>query len=170
MQTTDNLDEVFDIVDAHDNVIGQRTRQECNTNPELIHRSIYILVYNDQKEILWQKRSLTKDVAPGLWVTSVSGHVDAGETYEETAHREIKEELGVQLPLEYLGKYLFQYTNETEFSAIFKAQSNGPFHFNREEISTISFLTVAQLLKKETNKDLKITPAAHYVIDALSLH
>jgi isopentenyl-diphosphate Delta-isomerase len=169
MQTTDNQDEVFDIVDSDDTVIGQRTRQECNTNPDLIHRSIYILVYNDQNEILWQKRSPTKDVAPGQWVTSVSGHVDAGETYEETAHREIKEELGLQLPLEYLGKFLFRYQNENEFSTIFKAHSNGPFHFNREEISVINFMTVDQLLEKGLKKELKITLAARFVIDALSL-
>ena len=169
MQTTDNPGEVFDIVDTIDNIIGQKTRKECNSNPELIHRAIFILVYNDKNEILWQKRSLTKDVGPGLWVTSVSGHVDTGEDYQTTAQREINEELGVDLPLQFLGKFLFRYDNENEFSAIFNTHSNGPFHFDRQEISEIAFMTVSDLLKKENNRELKLSRAAHHVINALSL-
>jgi len=170
MQTTDNLQEIFDIVDINDNVIGQRTRKECNSNPELIHRAIYILVYNDQNEILWQKRSLTKDVGPGLWVTSVSGHVDSGEEYGEAAAREVKEELGVSLSLSFLGKFLFRYQRENEYSTIYRAFSQGPFNFSEEEISAVDFMSVEDLLKKEKEKKLEISRAAHYVIDALSLN
>lgn len=169
MLTSDNPNEIFDIVDLDDSVIGQKTRMECNTNPKLIHRCIFILVYNDQGEILWQKRSMGKDTAPGLWVTSVSGHVDAGEDYQQAANREIKEELGIGPPLEFLGKFLFRYPEENEFSAIFKADSNGPFPFDCREISEVSFMTVQALLEKEQRCELELTLAAHHVIKALSL-
>lgn len=169
-QTSDNPDEVFDIVDIDDKVIGQRTRRECNSNPRLIHRSVFILVYNDNNQVLWQKRSLTKDKSPGLWVTSVSGHVDAGEDYLQTAQRETMEELGVDLPLSFLGKFLFRYPDETEFSAVFQARSNGPFQVNRQEVDEIAFMTVSEFLKKEQAGDLELSPAVNNVINALALH
>ncbi|MBN1663784.1 MAG: NUDIX domain-containing protein [Deltaproteobacteria bacterium] len=170
MVTTDNLEEIFDIVDACDRVIGQATRGECNTNPALIHRAVFILIYNDRNEVLWQKRSLTKDTAPGQWVTSASGHVNAGDDYEETARREVTEELGIDVPLEFAGKFFYRYRKENEFSAVFRGRSNGPFHFNRDEISAVRFMTVAEILKKDKEKELKLSRAAHNIIDSLSLY
>lgn len=32
----------------------------------------------------------------GLWNTTASGHVDEGESYEETASRELCEEMGIE--------------------------------------------------------------------------
>ncbi|MDB9822920.1 NUDIX domain-containing protein [Deltaproteobacteria bacterium] len=170
MATTDNLQESFDIVDIDDNVIGQATRKECNSDPRLIHRAVFILIFNDRNQVLWQKRSHTKDVNPGEWVTSVSGHVNAGEDYGETAVREAVEELGIDVSLEFLGKFLYRYPTETEYSAIYRAFSNGPFNYNSEEISAIEFMTVSDILKKENENKLKLSRAVHYIIDSLSLH
>jgi len=170
MAITDNLEELFDIVDGDDNVIGQATRRECHAEPALIHRAAFVLVFNDRGEILWQERSLSKDVNPGQWVTSVSGHVNAGESYEEAAVRETREELGVDLPVEFLGKFLYRYPTETEYSAVFRTFSSGPFDYNRDEIASVAFMMVADILQREREGRLKISPAAHYIIDSLSLH
>lgn len=40
METTDNPDEVFDLVDEDDVVIGQASRAVCNVSPDLIHRAV----------------------------------------------------------------------------------------------------------------------------------
>lgn len=170
MVTTDNLQEIFDIVDINDNVIGQATRKVCNSDPKLIHRAIFILIFNDKNQVLWQERSHTKDINPGQWVTSVSGHVNAGEGYGEAAVREAKEELGIDISIEFLGKFLYRYPTETEYSAIFKSFSNGPFNYNRLEISTIRFMTVAEILQKENENKLKLSGSVHYIINSLSLH
>ena len=170
MLTTDNLQENFNIVDINDNVIGQATRKECHSDPNLIHRTVFVLIFNDQNQVLWQKRSHTTDVSPGKWVTSVSGHVIAGEDYEKTAVREVREELGIDVSLEFLGKFLYRYPNENEYSAIFKASSNGPFTYNIEEISFIKFMTIGDILEKENEKKLKLSKAVHHIIDSLSLH
>jgi isopentenyl-diphosphate delta-isomerase type 1 len=170
MLTTDNLQEIFDVVDTNDNVIGQATRKECHSDPNLIHRAVFVLIFNDQNHVLWQKRSHTKDVSPGEWTTSVSGHVVTGEGYEITAVREAREELGIDVTLEFLGKFLYRYPTETEYSAIFKAFTNGPFNYNREEISFIKFMTIGDILKNETEKKLKLSKAVHHIIDSLSLH
>ncbi len=166
----DDQSEIFDVVNFNDEVIGRATRRECNSNPDLIHRSVFVLIYNNKNQLLWQKRSETKDTSPGEWVTSASGHVNSGDGYYETAVREVREELGVDLDMEFLGKFLFHYPNENEYSAIFRAYSDGPFDFNREEISEIRFMTLSEILGKEKAGELRLTKAVHHIIKSLPLY
>lgn len=165
--TSDNLQEVFDIVDRHDRVIGRATRQQCHADPSLIHRSVMILIFNDKDEILWQKRSQGKDLYPGQWGPSASGHVDAGEEYDRAAARELKEELGVELEMEYLGTFLFSYHREQEFSALYRAYSQGPFQPDVIEVEDIRFLSLSTLLELEAQQELELVPAVHHIIAAL---
>lgn len=167
--TCDNLSEIFDLVDIDDKVIGQATRRECNTNPALIHRAVFVLIYDKHNRLLWQKRSLAKDINPGMWVTSASGHVDAGESYQEAAVRELKEELGINVPLTYLGKFLFRYANESEFSAIYRGIFDGPFDYNEIEISEIAFMSIYEALQKEKAGIIKLAQPVHLILKALSL-
>lgn len=86
--------EKLDIVDENDNIIGQDTRENIHNNG-LLHREIHVIIYNNQKKILFQKRSKTKETYPGLLDISIGGHVDLGEDYEETAINELEEESGI---------------------------------------------------------------------------
>ncbi|MFP4351568.1 MAG: NUDIX hydrolase [Puniceicoccaceae bacterium] len=86
--------EWFDVVDARDRVIGRETRSEVHRRG-LLHRAVHILVYRPDGALFLQKRSAEKDTAPNRWVSSCSGHVDAGEDYEAAARRELGEELGI---------------------------------------------------------------------------
>ena len=92
-------------VDENDHIVGPCLRGEAH-KLGLRHRSVHILVFNSEGELYLQKRSSTKDVNPGLWDTSAAGHVDFGESYEESARRELVEELGIDYsePLEPLFK------------------------------------------------------------------
>ena len=67
--------EFFDIVDDEDRVIGQAPRSQCHGDPRLVHRVAHVLVFNSRGELLLQKRSVTKDIQPGKWDTSVGGHL-----------------------------------------------------------------------------------------------
>lgn len=167
MPTSDNLQEVFDIVDRNDRVIGRATRRQCHADPALIHRSVMILIFNDRNEILWQKRSQGKDLYPGQWGPSASGHVDAGEGYDRAAARELKEELGVELEMEFLGTFLFSYPREQEFSALYRAYSQGPFQPDAIEVDDIRFLSLPSLLELEAREELELVPAVHHIVAAL---
>jgi 8-oxo-dGTP diphosphatase len=60
---------------------------------------IGVLVWDQEaNEYLLLKRSEAKDFAAGLW-ECVTGRVDQGEGFEDAAHREVEEELGVSIEL-----------------------------------------------------------------------
>lgn len=96
-------DEVFDVCDEFDRVIGQATRTEVHAN-RWIHRAVHIWVFRGDGSLMLHRRSASKDTCPLKITSSASGHVDAGETYEACAHRELHEELGLQAGLEPLVK------------------------------------------------------------------
>lgn len=164
--TTDNLNEIFDVVDENDRVIGQATRKECNSNPNLIHRAVYVLVFNSKGELFLQKRSKTKDICPGMWSISVSGHVDHGESYETAAIREMKEEIGLSSALQFLDKYIIHGETENEFSAIYRTVANGPFHLDPVEIEKGNFFTLDAIKKEKWDQ---LTPSSQTVLLNLEL-
>lgn len=137
-------EEKFYVVDEDDNVIGCATRNECHKR-RLIHRSVYVIVLNDKGEIFLQKRSLKKDLYPGHYACSASGHVEYGESYEEAARRELLEELGIDAPLKEICRFKCFSDVEREISALFVCRHNGPFRLNSEEISGGEFMSIHNL-------------------------
>jgi isopentenyl-diphosphate delta-isomerase type 1 len=136
----------FEIVDEKDQVIGLATRRECHGNPDLVHRVAHVLVVNRDGQLLLQKRSMTKDVQPGRWDTSVGGHLDPGEGYRAAALREMREELGIaDVPIEFL--YYSQIRNdfESENIATFLTCYNGEICFDPGEIDAVRFFSAEEI-------------------------
>lgn len=150
-------EEYFDVVNDNDEIIGKATRKECHEN-NLIHRGIAIFVFNQKGKLLLQKRSLSKDLYKGWWTCSVTGHVDHGENYKEAAKRELKEELGVELPLlEHPYFIKLRQEKDSENGKLFIAKSDGPFVFNKEEITSVYFFSLDEV-REMIQKREKFTP------------
>lgn len=138
--------EIFEIVDENDNVVGAAPRSECHGNPMLIHRVAHVLVFNHAGELLLQKRSLSKDVQPGRWDTSVGGHLDLGESYLQAAYREMEEELGIRnVPLTFLYRSKIRNAYESENISTYLALHDGPFRFAIREIDEVRFWSGKQI-------------------------
>ncbi len=89
-------EELFDVVDEHNVVIGQRPRAEVHAQG-LRHRAVHVFVFDKQGQVYLQKRSHLKDVHPRVWDSSAAGHLDVGESYAGCAVRELQEEIGVEV-------------------------------------------------------------------------
>jgi isopentenyl-diphosphate delta-isomerase type 1 len=141
-------DELFDIVDGEDRVIGQAPRREVHAR-RLNHRATHVLVHDGDGRVFLQRRSATKDTFPGCWDSSCSGHVDAGEDYETAARRELGEELGwhdASLPLRPLLKLSTSPATGYEFIQIYAlGPVAGPFTLHPEEISEGRWLAPAEI-------------------------
>lgn len=128
-------EEIFDVVNVRDEVIGQAPRREVH-RAGWRHRAVHVLVFNARGEVFLQKRSLTKDTSPGLWDSSASGHVDSGEGYDACAVRELREEIGLVAtqPPERLFKIEARAETGQEFVWVYRCTHEGPFTLHPEEI------------------------------------
>lgn len=160
MKSIDNQDELFVVVDKDDKVVGYKTRGECHKDRTIIHRSALVVLCNKDGEILLQKRSLKKDLYPGYFTLSSSGHVAKDESYEDAIKREIKEELGVVSPVEFVTKFIVYFATETEMMAIFKGDYDGSFTINKDEIDFVKFYTKIEINMGIKNKKMKFTPCS----------
>ncbi len=128
-------EEIFDVVDERDEVVGRAPRSEVHARG-LLHRAVHVLVFSSRGDVFLQKRSMTKDKSPGLWDSSASGHVDSGETYDACAVRELYEELGFTPP--HPPKRLFKLAacpaTDQEHVWVYRCETDGPFNLNPEEI------------------------------------
>ena len=133
-------EEIFDVVDDRDRIIGKQTRREVHRRG-LKHRAVHVLVFNPRGEIFLQKRSFKKDTFPGAWDSSASGHLDSGETYDACAVREVREEIG--LFLDKTPKRLFKIPacaqTGQEFVWVYRKESTGPFRLNLDELECGAF-------------------------------
>jgi 16S rRNA (adenine1518-N6/adenine1519-N6)-dimethyltransferase len=106
--------ERFPVVDSNDQIRTSATRAEVHGN-NLRHRAVHILIFDRAGDAYLQQRSRWKDRHPLKWDSSAAGHVAAGENYDETAQRELKEELGVDVPLERIFKLTASSRTDNEF-------------------------------------------------------
>ena len=140
-------EEIVQIVDRDNREIGAVSRKVMREQ-RLIHRACYILVFNPAGELFIQKRTLTKDIYPGYWDVAAGGVVLAGESYEESAKRELTEELGINgVPLMPLFDQYYEDENNRVWGRIFRCVSAGPFVLQAEEIESGQFLAPAAVLE-----------------------
>jgi len=133
-------DEMLDIVNERGEVIGQATRREIHSDNSLLHRVVHLLLLNSRGEILLQKRSPSKDTAPGRWDTSVGGHVNRGEGIEEAVLRETREELLIDdCRPEFIYSYIHRNEMESELVHTFMAVYDGEPGYNPAEITEVRF-------------------------------
>ena len=142
------MEEIFDLVDSEDRVIGQAGRSEVHGNPSLLHRVIHILVFNGSGELFLQKRAADRQVQPGKWDTSVGGHLSSGEGYLEAAVREAAEELGIEILPENL-RFLYKYKQINDFEAeivtSYELIHDGGFSLQADEIDDGRFWSIEEI-------------------------
>jgi isopentenyl-diphosphate Delta-isomerase len=128
-------EEIFDVVNERDEVVGRNTRREVHRTG-LRHRAVHVFVFNNRGELFLQKRSMTKDSSPGLWDSSSSGHLDCGEDYDACAVRELREEIGLNVAACPRRLFKVDACTETgqEFVWLYRCEGEGPFTLHPDEI------------------------------------
>jgi isopentenyl-diphosphate Delta-isomerase len=126
---------MFDVVNARDEVVGRAPRGEVHARG-LWHRAVHILVFDSAGRVFLQKRSKLKDMSPGCWDSSCSGHVDSGEGYDAAAVRELGEEIGLRLSSAPDRWFRIEARAETgwEFVWVYRLRHEGPFVLDPLEI------------------------------------
>ena len=140
MKPGQDPNELLPVVDRRDRQVSLAPRSQVHAQG-LLHRSVHILVFTPYGHLWLQRRSPAKDTHPGKWTSSASGHVDPDESYDQAARRELQEELGLELELEYLGKVEACAATEGEFTAVYRAQTSRRPHPDPREIISIGLFS-----------------------------
>ena len=158
------MEDIFDIVNEQDQVIGKAPRSVIHQKGHL-HRAAHMLIYNQQGQILLQLRSSTKDRHPNKWDSSASGHVDTGEDYLTAAKRETEEELGLSPVPTLIEMAYITVAPETdqEFIKLYIGSSNGPFSPCPNEIQKIEWFSPEQIIHLIENEKESCAPAFAYL-------
>jgi len=133
------------IVDENNQEIGECPRHEMRSR-KLTHRASYILVFNARKELFVQKRTQTKDIYPGYFDIAAGGVVLAGESYENSASRELFEELGVEAELTSLFDHYYADDTNKVWGRVFACRHEGPFVLQKEEVESGSFRPIDSII------------------------
>jgi isopentenyldiphosphate isomerase len=141
-------EEIVDLVDEENRVIGSATRREVRSR-NLLHRGVGIICWNSRRELYVHRRTLTKDVFPGMYDMLVGGVVGAGESYESAARREIAEELGIEGPEPTpLFHHLYQGPKNRSWVAVYEVTWDGPIRHQVSEVDWGTFLALKDLVQK----------------------
>lgn len=158
------MPERIQIVNENDQPIGASTRQEAWAKGSF-YRLVQIVIRDENGNFLLQKRSMQKPLYPGRWTNAASGHVDEGETYEIAAPRELKEEIGVDVPLTFVGKFLVQRKDDdktiNQFNGVFegKVAQDIKLTLQPEEVSEVKWFSLKDLRESIAKSPDDFTPA-----------
>lgn len=148
-------------VNSDNEIIGETTVKEAVENgwPRRVAR---VFLFNNDGEILLQKRSSTMLSFPGMWDQSAAGHVDVGEDNFTTANRELEEELGVNdIELYQITDcYKNSHGKEQTFDAVYKGKvsSGANFEVDKNEVSEIKWFSIADFEAEILNNPDKFVP------------
>jgi isopentenyl-diphosphate delta-isomerase type 1 len=149
--------ELFDVCDAEDRVIGQATRGEVHARG-LLHRAVHIFVFNSRGQLLIQRRSALKDEFPLSYTSSASGHVDAGESYDAAAIRELREELGLSDTLEFVHSFPASVDTANEHTRLYRVVSDDAPQPDADEIASLEWCDLDELAHRVRNEPAEFSP------------
>ena len=164
--------ELIDVVNEKGEPTGETILKHDAHRHGVLHRTAHVWIFNNEGEILLQRRSRTKDTYPGLRDISAAGHIGAGENIVIGAKREVVEELGISFEESELDFLKIQkshsnanpYFVNAEIQFVFLLRHSGPFHFTDGEVHSVEWHTADELLRILLHDDSNdILPSQEYV-------
>ena len=155
--------EILDVVDEQDKVITNASRNEVYQK-SLSHRIVHVIIFNDKNEMALQLRSAKVSFCPNHWSTTVGGHVQSGESYEEAALREFEEELGITGKFKKFSKDYYNKEGTNKFLVTFTTIFNGPFQPDLKEVEKIDFFPLEKI-KEMINDGEKFHPELLFLLN-----
>lgn len=148
-ETSTNEDMLI-LVNDQDIEIGSLSKVDCHLGEGTLHRAFSVFIFNQNGQLLLQQRSEKKPLWPLFWSNSCCSHPRQGESLENATQRRIREELGLNCPLNFLYKFKYQahYQNigsEHELCHVFYGFYDGEVTVNSDEIADWCFLSVEDL-------------------------
>ena len=144
-------DELMDLVDENDHVIGQKLRSEIYAEEIFNFRVVNGFVVNARGELWIPRRSAHKRRYPSCLDFGVGGHVESGETYDQAFEREVREELNLdvkQLPVRLLGHLYPHLDHVSVFMQVYEIRLDVAPNYNKDDFVEYFWMQPQELLDR----------------------
>ena len=145
------------LVDIKDNKIGLMPKMEAH-HKGLLHRAFSVIIFNNDGEMMLQKRASTKYHTPNLWSNTCCSHQRDGESNISAGKRRLEEEMGFVTELYEFSSFIYKvsFSNgliEHEFDHIMLGVYNDEPDLNPDEVDDSKWISVVDLCD-----DIEINP------------
>ncbi len=135
----ENTKEEVILVDSTDRPIGVMEKMQAHLQGRL-HRAFSVFLFNDQNQILLQRRAFHKYHSGGLWSNTCCSHPKPGEKTTDAVHRRLQEEMGISCPVFPVFQLQYHATvdnglQEHEFDHIYVGHYSGIPNINQNEVA-----------------------------------
>lgn len=155
--------ELLEIVDENGNPTGEILERTIAHEKNLLHNEVACFIINNQKQVLLQKRSLTKKYSPGKWALC-AGHVEAHENLKTAILREIEEELGIKVSekdiIPYGEKEIKIRSSNSHVTYYYTYKTNlniEDFSIQKEELDEVKWFDIDEVVNMLKNHDKSLT-------------
>ena len=151
MENTHPIDELLDLVDENDQVIGQKKRSEIYKDNLTNFRVINAFLINSKGQLWIPRRATNKRIFPLCLDMSIGGHVETGESYDDAFRRELKEELNLDsdyLSVKLLGNLTPEENNVSAFMNVYEIHYDQSPDYNNNDFIEYSWLFPGELIEK----------------------
>ena len=152
-------EELVILVDENDNKVGLMPKMEAHEKA-LLHRAFSVFVFNDDNELMLQRRALNKYHSPGLWTNTCCSHQRDGETNIEAGVRRLQEEMGFSVPLREAMSFIYKAPfddglTEHEYDYILLGEFNAVPDINPAEVAEWKWMKLEDVKEDmQTNPDI----------------
>ncbi len=151
------MDELLDIVNEHDQIIGQMYRSEIYKQKLNNFRVINAFLVNSKKEVWIPRRTKQKKLFPLCLDASVGGHVMTGENYQQAFERELQEELNLDAAhctYEIIAKLTPHTHNVSAFMQLYVIHTSMTPSYNTNDFESARWINILDLQSMIKNGEL----------------
>lgn len=144
------------LVNVNDQPIGYMEKQEAHLKG-LLHRAFSVFIFNNNNELLLQKRAVNKYHSGGLWTNTCCSHPRKNEIVLSAAKRRLFEEMGIKCDLKFKFSFIYKAKLdnnlfEHELDHVFFGYTNTKPDINKEEVDSYCYKSIEKIQKEIINQ------------------